>query len=497
MDSIPPHMRLPRRSASAFFALFTLFAVAAHAEVSLPKVLGDHLVLQRDRAVPVWGRATPGEKVTVRFAGQEKSATADADGHWRISLDALTASATPRDLTVAAINTLTLHDVLVGEVWLCSGQSNMEMAVGVASAGAQPESSHDAAVAEQIKTASYPAIRLFRVEKKRQPPDVVSDGWIECRGDALARFSAVGFFFGREIHQTLGVPVGLIESNWGGSRIEEWISDAAYAPLEKILGADAGRTFERDAAFVSHNYDTMIQPLAPYALRGVLWYQGESQIIAYNDGLRYADKMNVLVTSWRAAWGQADLPFYSVQLAPYLYTKRKDKLAHADDELPKLWEAQLRSTAIRHTGLVPIADTVDNVSNIHPGKKSIVGHRLAALALAQTYGRKDVAASGPLFDRLEIKGATALVHFTHADGLAARDGQPLTDFELAGADGNFVSATAAIRGDTVELTSPQVATPVAARFGWHETARPNLQNRAGWPAYPFRSDGPGWHPAAE
>lgn len=481
------------------FYLLTLAAVSfgafpARGDVTLPKILGDHLVLQRDRVVPVWGRATPGEKVTVRFAGQEKSTSTASDGRWNVSLDALVASAVPRELTVTGTNVITLHDVLVGEVWLCSGQSNMEMALGVLTAGAQPESAHDPALAEELKTAAYPAIRLFRVEKKRQPPDVVSDGWTESRGDALARFSAAGFFFGRELHRELGVPIGLIESAWGGSRLEEWISDEAYAPLEKILGADAERTFERDASFVSHNYDTMIAPLAPFALRGVLWYQGESQIIAYNDGLRYADKMNALVQNWRAAWSQPELPFYSVQLAPFVYTKRKDKLPHPDDELPKLWEAQLRSTAIPHTGLVPIADTVDDVSNIHPGKKSVVGHRLAALALAETYGRKDVAASGPIFERVEIKGAVAVVHFSHAEGLTTRDGQPPGDFELAGADGAFVPAAATIRGNTIELSSPQVTKPITARFGWHETSRPNLQNRAGWPAYPFRSDSPRWRP---
>ena len=474
------------------FAAICLAAASARSEVTLPRILGDHLILQRDRAVPIWGRAAAGEKVTVRFAGQEKTTTASAEGRWKISLDALRASAAARDLVVTGTNTLTLHDVLVGEVWLCSGQSNMEMALGVLAAGAQPESAHDSALAEELKTAAYPAIRLFRVEKKRQPPDVVSDGWTESRGDALAHFSAAGFFFGRELHRELGVPIGLIESAWGGSRLEEWISDEAYAPLEKILGADAERTFERDASFVSHNYDTMIAPLAPFALRGVLWYQGESQIIAYNDGLRYSDKMNALIQNWRAVWSQPELPFYSVQLAPYVYSKRKDKLPHSDDELPKLWEAQLRSTAIPHTGLVPIADTVDDVSNIHPGKKSIVGHRLAALALAQTYGRKDIPASGPIFDRLEIKGSVAVVHFLHADGLTTRDGQPSADFELAGTDGVFVSATATLRGNTVELSSPQVTRPVTARFGWHETSRPNLQNRATWPAYPFRSDGPTW-----
>ena len=479
-----------------FLAALVLGAGSAHDGVSLPKIFGDRVVLQRDRPVSVWGHAAPGEKIAVRFAGQGKTAVADADGRWQTSLDPLTASATPRDLTVAATNTITLHDLLVGEVWLCSGQSNMEMAVGVATAGAQPESAHDPAFAEEIKTAAYPTIRLFRVEKKRQPPDVVSDGWTECRGEALAHFSAAGFFFGREIHHELGVPVGLIQSAWGGSRIEEWTPGDAYAQLEKILGADAERTFERDASFVGRNYDTMVRPLAPFALRGVLWYQGESQIIAYHDGLRYADKMAALVASWRAAWGQPDLPFYSVQLAPFLYTRRKDKLAHADDELPKLWEAQLRATAIPHTGLVPIADTVDDPANIHPGKKSVVGHRLATLALSQTYGRPGLPSSAPLFDHAEFRGATAIAHFTRTDRLHSRDGRPLTDFELAGTDGKYFPASAVIRGRTVEIMCAEVPAPKSIRFAWHETARPNLDNGLGWPAYPFRSDGPAWHPSA-
>ena len=180
-------------------------------------------------------------------------------------------------------------------------------------------------------------------------------------------------------------------------------------------------------------------------------------------------------------------------IAPFLYTLRKDPLAHADDELPKLWEAQLRSTAIPHTGLVPITDTVDDVTNIHPGKKSTVGHRLAALALAATYGRGNIVASGPLFARLEIRGTAAIVHFSGiSSGLASRDDKPLTDFEIAGADDAFVPAEAVIRGATIVVSSPQVSHPATVRFGWHETARPNLMNREGWPAYPFRSDGPAW-----
>jgi sialate O-acetylesterase len=477
--------------------LTLVFASALRAEVALPKIFGDRMVLQRDLPVPVWGHAEPNEAVVIRFGSQEKRTVADAAGTWRVRLDPLAASAAPRDFVVSGTNTLTLHDVLVGEVWLCSGQSNMEMAVGTATAGAQPESAHDPAVAAEIETASFPALRLFRVEKRLQPPDVISAGWTACSGDALARFSAAGFFFGRELQHELGVPVGLIESAWGGSRIEEWTPDDAYAKLEKILGADAERTFERNAGFVSRNFDAMIRPLAPFALRGVLWYQGESQIIAYNDGLRYADKFQVFVESWRALWLRPDLPFYSVQIAPYLYTARKDKLPHADDELPKLWEAQWLSTAIPHTGVVPITDTVTDLKNIHPGKKTVVGHRLAAIALARTYDRNDAVASGPVFAGVRFSGGRAVVRFDHAEGgLVASDGKPLADFEIAGVDGNYFSAEAHIAGDTVELTSPEVPAPAKVHFAWHETARPALANRAGWPAWPFRSDAPTWRPSA-
>ena len=508
--------------------LLVVATATVHANVSLPHVFGDHMVLQRGQPIPVWGQAESGETVAVRFAGRERQARADNAGHWRVDLPACDASFEPQDLVVSGTNTLTLHDVLVGDVWLCSGQSNMEMAVGVTTAGAQPESAHDPALAEEIKTASYPQIRLFRVEKQRRAGDVVGDGWTDCRGDALARFSAVGFFFGRELQSALNVPIGLIESAWGGSRIEEWTPAPAYVRLRDILGSDAARCFERNRAMVARDYDSMIKPLAPFAVRGVIWYQGESNVIAYNDGDRYADKFAVMVQGWRQAWDAPELPFYAVQIAPYLYTLRKDPLAHGDDELPKLWEAQQLATTIPHTGLVPLSDTVADVRNIHPGGKSVVGHRLAALALAESYGRPRVLHTGPVFDHADFRDGKAIVHFRGVDGgLRTRSGNIETtetpptmskrptnresspetasttpdereeqpnDFELAGADGRWAEATAKIDGDTVVVRASSVAAPTAVRFGWHEAARPNLENKAGWPAYPFRSDGPRWQP---
>ncbi len=477
-------------------ALAGLVAAAAlRAAETLPRVFSDNLVLQRGVPVPVWGLASPGEEVTVRFAGQTRTIRADAAGRWRVHLGSLPASATPRDLTVSATNVIRLRNVLVGEVWLCSGQSNMEYAVGVAKPWAPPAAAADPQLAVEIRTTPLPRLRLLLVEKQREPPDVVTTGWREAAGAARDRFSAVAYYFGRRLQRTLCVPVGLIESCWGGSRIEEWTPPAAYAKLAEILTGPAASSFESDPAWIGRDYEPMVRPLAPYALRGVIWYQGESNLIAYHDGLHYADKLRVMIAAWRAAWHAPDLPFYYVQIAPFRYSRRHDPRPHAPDELPKLWEAQAAALRIPHTGMVPTTDLVADVDNIHPDHKLVVGDRLAALALARTYGRPDEAGEGPSFARLEIDGARAIVHFDHgAGGLASGDGRPLTDFELAGADGRFWPALAVIRGDTVAVTSPEVAAPAAVRLGWSETARPNLVDGAGLPAYPFRSNGPTWPP---
>ena len=484
--------------------LLTLAVVAGtlapgRAEVRLPKIIGDGMVLQRDRSVPIWGRAAAGESVTVRFAGQEQRTAAGADGRWQVALAPLAVSATPREMTVTGSNTVTVKNVLVGEVWLCSGQSNMEYAVGIPSAGAPAATRSDPALATEVGGPAFPDIRLFRVEKRLQPPDVVSNGWSEAGGEARLHFSAAGYFFGRDLQEALHVPIGLIQSAWGGSRIEPWTPAAAYAGLPAFAAETSAQPLRIDGMEPGKYYDAMVAPLAPFALRGVLWYQGESNLIASNDGLRYADKMEALIDGWREAWHDPALPFYYVQIAPFLYSQRRqDPVPHSAEELPRLWEAQARALRIPHTGLVPTTDLVDDLANIHPDHKRVVGGRLAALALADTYGRGGLTHAGPTFRRLEISGATAVVHFSSGDAapgpLATRDGKPPALFEIAGPDGRFVPAEAALHGDAVIVSSPQVAHPVAVRLGWTETAEPNLMNRAGWPAYPFRSNGPAWPP---
>ncbi len=501
----------PRRIFAALAA--SLFAgLTARGNVTLPKILGDNMVLQRERPVAIWGTADAGDEVTVKFAGQEKRAKPDAEGHWRVALDPLKASATPQELTITATNaaapdksgTVTLKNILVGEVWFCGGQSNMEYSVNAPSSSAPSALPTDPQLARELAAETYPQIRLFRVNKQTRAPEISTDGWTDCSGDALNKFSAIGFFFARNLQRALNVPVGVVGSYWGGSRLEQWVPPAAFQkqPAFAKEAAAPGRLLI-DGRPAGDYFTSMIRDLAPFTLRGMLWYQGESNIIASNDGLRYADKLQALVDYWRGLWHDPSLPFYQVQIAPYLYTSRKDLLVdkvtplpHAADELPKLWEAQFLATRLPNVEIVPTIDLDSNFKNIHPGGKRTVGQRLANLALAKVYGQKAPAWQGPLFDKLEIKDGAAVAHFANTGGkLATRDGQAPDDFEIAGADGVFQPAMAVIAGDTVTLRNDAVKEPTAVRLGWTETAQPNLVNADGLPAYPFRTNGPDWKPA--
>jgi rhamnogalacturonyl hydrolase YesR len=462
------------------------------ADVSLPRILGSNMVLQRGQPVPVWGWAEPGESVTVQFGAQTKTTKADAAGRWQVRLGSLKASAVPADLVVAGGNRIVLTNVLVGEVWLCSGQSNMEKPIGE-QPGQKPVPNYE----QELASSDYPQIRLFKVEKEMAATpakDVNSKGWFLSNSNShqTLKFSAAAYFFGRRIHQELGVPIGLIESAWGGTRIEPWTAPIGFDSVPALSGMI--KLAEPQAKI--HNrmpttlYNGMIAPLVPFAFRGALWYQGESNLIDIHDGPIYAEKMRALIEGWRKTWDMGAFSFYYVQLAPFTYYgDRRVKRADSPERLPEMWEAQTAALKIPKTGMIITTDLVDDPKDIHPRNKQEIGERLARLALAKDYGRKDLAWSGPTFRSAKFSNARAIVRFDHVEeGLKSQDGRPLTWFTVAGEDGKFVSAEAVIEGDKIVASSPEVAEPKALRFAWDELAMPNLVNSDGLPARPFRTD---------
>ena len=436
------------------------------AKVSLPKVIGSHMVLQQAMPVPVWGWAEAGEEVTVTFAGQTKTAKADDAGNWKVTLGKLKASAEPRAMTVKGKNEITLEDILVGEVWIGSGQSNMERWV-VASKDAGKE----------IAEAKYPNIRLFLVPHvvSPKPQKDVNAKWVACSSKSIPRFSAVTYFFGREIHREVKVPVGLIATSRTMTRIEPWMPkapDPVKPAWQPIRGA-----YQNPCVL----YNGMVHPLIPFAFRGALWYQGESNVLQ-KDGMEYLGKQKALIEGWRKAWGQGDFPFYFVQLAPL-------GRWYEPGQLPALWEAQTATLAVPNTGMAVIHDTVGGaIRNIHPADKQTVGKRLSLWALAKVYGKKDLVYSGPLYKSMKVKGKKIRLFFAHTGGgLVARDGKPLTHFTIAGADKKFVPAKAEVDGSEIVVSAEGVAAPKAVRFAWEKSARPNLANKEGLPASPFRT----------
>ena len=488
-----------------FFFGFTLAglvlagAFSARAELKVAAIFGDNMVLQQGQPVPVWGWSNPGAEVTVKFGGQTGTVQADAQGRWQVKLKQLAASAVPSDLTVMAggseAGTVTMTNVLVGEVWLASGQSNMEKPLGQ-QPGQQPCFNFE----QVLATAEFPQIRLFSVDKALAASPLKDLGkhksWQACDSNALSgmRFSAAAYFFGREIHTNLNVPVGLIGSYWGGTRIEPWTPPAGFAQVPSLQALAATKLGTNRLANTRPTalYNAMIAPIAGFAIRGALWYQGESNCSGTNDDdyLTYGDKMAALVGGWRQVWGEGDFPFYFVQIAPFKYYGGKAKRVKTPETLPEFWTIQARAArTIPQAGMAATTDLVDDLNNIHPRDKASVGHRLALLARHQTYGQAEVVSAGPVFAKAEFSGGQAVLKFDHAEGgLASRDGKPLSWFTIAGADGKFVPARAELAGDTVRVSSPEVAQPVAVRFAWAETAEPNLMNGAGLPAEPFRTD---------
>lgn len=460
---------------------------ADEVSVKLPRIFGDRMVLQHGMPLPVWGTARPGESIEVRFAGQSKSTRADAQGHWRVTLEPLKANETPAEMTVIGNSTLTFRDVLVGDVWLCSGQSNMEYPVKRPEKYRGPPPGSPDPATEALAVPDYPGIRLFKVQKVLSPDDVTTTGWQRCGGEALEKFSAPAFFFAQTLRPHINVPIGLIDSSWGGSRIELWTPADAYAKLPAFQHIPNERPLVVDGATAGKYYDRMIRPLAPFALRGVLWYQGESNLLT-TDFKSYADKSEALINGWRDAWNSPQLPFYFAQLAPYAYANRKQEPPVLPEMLAEFREIQTQTLRIPNTGMIVTTDLVDALGDIHPYNKWDVGRRFALVALNKTYNQPDVIASGPVMASVEFQPALARIRFESVgNSLASRDGKPLTHFELAAADGVFKPATAVIREtNVVEVTSPDVQLPVSVRFAWHERAMPNLAGSTGLPAVPFR-----------
>jgi len=459
--------------------------------VILPKILGHNMVLQRNKQVPVWGTADKGEKVTVTFAGQTKTTVANDSGRWMIKLNPMKASEQPREMVISGKNTILLKNILVGEVWLCSGQSNMEYAMRKNSK-ILSKVKGDKPAEDDLLTASNPNIRIFLVRRKYMSPDSIHMGWSPAIASEimLKDFSAAGYFFAKNLYAKLHIPVGMISSAVPGSRIEPWIEADKMNVSHKLKNGKVLEPLTADGGDPGKFYNTMIQPLIPFALKGFLWYQGESGCFL-NENIRYAYKQKTLMESWRNDWHDKKLPFYYVQIAPYNYSAAKDVRPHTAENLPEFWESQALLLKLPDTGMITITDLVDSIVDLHPAYKWEVGRRLSLVALNKAYGFRNEVCSGPTFKSLKVVKDKIEVTFSNIGaGLISRDGKPLTWFSVAGADGKFFPASAVIQGNKVIVSAPEVLAPVNVRFAWNEAAQSNFINKEGLPAVPFRSDNP-------
>ncbi len=504
--------------ATIFFLLIVaaLSAAGAKANVSLPDVISEGMVLQQGQAVPIWGKSDPGEVVTVRFAGQSKKAIAVMDGTWRVKLDPMRANATPATMIVSGKNTIELKNILIGEVWLVSGQSNMQRLLSETANG-------EAAIA----AANHPLIRLFNVSRqvafKRAPPPLAT--WQACSPLSVKQFSAAGYYFGVELEKDLHVAIGLINSSYGGSQAEAW------TPVEYLLASEDLRpTVERtkiwdeerprvsaeydealkkwraesdkakaagarpqpsppvpdalrEYRIASSIYDGMIAPIIPFFIRGAIWYQGESNEARAQ---QYGVLLPTMIRSWRERWGEGNFPFGIVQLPNY----RDPKPEPADEAWSHLREAQ-RRTALHttNTGLIVTID-IGEAHDIHPKNKLDLGERMARWALVDVYGRK-LTKSGPMYRKTKIAGSRIILTFDDVgQGLRIRDGDKLDEFAIAGADHKWRWAQAKILDKSrVEVWSDAVSQPLAVRYAFNNNPRhPNLTNDTGLPAAPFRTD---------
>lgn len=484
-------MNLTSKIKAALTTLICMFSITISAQLKIAEAFSDNMVLQRDKPVTVWGSAIAGKQVIVHFASQQKQSFADSTGKWAIVFEPLAMSGTPQTLTIVSGNepSITLKNILIGDVWLCSGQSNMEYTLDrKLKRYAAPKKGIDEAEAALLEIKPD-GIRYMYVEKDlKKFPVLPTKGWADGN-DTLVRYaSAIGYFFAKDIYEKTKVPIGIITSSWGGTRIEQWQPDWSYKQSIAFKDSITGPNFNIDGIHPGQMYKGLIEPLIPFSIKGVLWYQGESNAMV-EDQKTYPIKFELLLITWRNLFKDNNLPFYYVQLAPYLYSERKDKKLHTPQLLPEFWEAQTKCLMLKNTGMVVTTDLVDNLKDIHPSYKWIVGRRLALIALEKTYLQKQIAFSGPQNISAKRKQNSIVLRFKHkGSGLISSDGKALTWFSIAGSNGNFVPATAVIIGNKVMVSSPEIKIPKYVRFAWDEKAQPNLFNKEGLPALPFKTN---------
>ena len=452
-------------------------AVPANAKITLPRLLSANMVLQRDKKINIWGFANAGERVTVTFAGQTRKTTTDQAGNWTVVLLPLNTSSVPQSMTISGSNKITLTNILVGEVWVCSGQSNMEYAMRKLAKIPKPKNEKLGFPSDEVAKANNDQIRIFLVNRKTLgKPDSLHNSWSVAKDSALRAFSAAGYFFAKELQQQLGVPVGVISSAIPGSAIEPWIATEAFQASDEFknekVGNDPGKF-----------YTSMIEPLTKFQIRGFLWYQGETNCFL-NESISYANKMKTLITSWRTAWNDGDLPFYYVQIAPFNYSKTIGKVILPEDTEPRFWEAQTQLLRLANTGMVSTNELTDTNEDLHPTYKWEVGRRLALWALAKTYNQ-DIAYSGPIYKSVSFKGDQAILAFEHLQTQSS----VVTGFTIAGKDGKFIPADATVQDGKVIVSAAGLKDPAAVRYNWTENPTGTFSTE-GLPALPFRTDNP-------
>lgn len=499
------------------FILLTLllFQAVSFAEIRLPSIISSNMVIQQNTSVPIWGWANPGEKINIKagWLKRDTAIIANDKGEWIVKLKSPTAGG-PFKITLIGTNEIVLDNVLSGEVWFASGQSNMAMAL---------ERCNNAE--EEIATASYQEIRLFHVERTsaKEPQSDCKGLWKETTPESAIDFSGVAYFFARKIYKQLNVPIGVISASKGGSLVEAWTPrEVIESDAELSLIFDMWRKFESEYSEAERNYNkelvvwqnekeqaqlaglhepskpampdvihmmtrahkrpgalynAMVAPIIPYAIKGAIWYQGESNV---SRPVQYRKFFQSLITSWREKWNIGDFPFYFVQIAPFRYNEKLESAS-------LLREAQMMSLSLPNTGMVVTTD-VGNIDDIHPKNKKDVGIRLAKWALANSYEFDDLVYSGPFYKFMEIEGNSIRIHFDHVGSGLMCNADSLTDFEIAGSDKIFVNARAIIDRATLLVSSDEIIYPLAVRFGWGIITLPNFFNNEGLPAAPFRTD---------